>query len=145
MVQDDPRWHWILIQPIRGADGTYAENQGNFAAMKTLLKHGIDPNITRFGQTVLHFAAAYAGPVSDVERAQFAEMLIGYGARLNIRDDLLKSTPLGWACRWERRELAQTLMAHGAPVEEPDAEPWATPKAWAAKMKRDEIARMLAR
>jgi ankyrin repeat protein len=108
-----------------------------------LLRHGIDANIPRFGQTVLHFAAAYSGPVSDTDRARFAGMLLEHGARLDLRDDLLKSTPLGWACRWERPELAKTLIAYGAPIEEIDTEPWATPQSWAAKMKHTEIARIL--
>ena len=36
-------------------------------------------------------------------------MLIDRGARLDLRDDLLKSTPLGWACRWGRFEMAEVL------------------------------------
>ncbi|MGA7524889.1 MAG: hypothetical protein WBW84_20735 [Acidobacteriaceae bacterium] len=38
----------------------------------------------------------------SASRARFAAMLIDHGARLDLRDDLLKSTPLGWACRWGR-------------------------------------------
>ena len=97
------------------------------------------PNVKRFGQTPLHFTAAHHGPVGDEDRARFAAMLIDRGARLDIRDDLLKSTPLGWACRWGRMKLAQLLIARGAPVHEPDAEPWATPQAWAEKMNHEAI------
>jgi len=91
----------------------------------------------------LHFAAAYSGEVGDEDRARFASMLVDYGARLDVRDDLLKSTPLGWACRWGRRELAELLIARGAPVAEPDAEVWATPKSWAKKMKHDTVLAVL--
>jgi ankyrin repeat protein len=70
-------------------------------------------------------------------------MLIDHGASLSVRDDLLKSTPLGWACRWGRFRLAEVLIARGAAIEEPDAESWATPWAWALKMKRDEITAIL--
>jgi ankyrin repeat protein len=126
---DDPRWHWVIIQPIRGGG-----REGHFAGMALLLKHGINPNISRYGQTALHFAAAYRGEVSDEDRARFAGMLIDAGASLTVRDDLLKSTPLGWACRWGRRRMAEVLIARGASVDEPDAEPWATPTAWAGKM-----------
>jgi ankyrin repeat protein len=70
-------------------------------------------------------------------------MLLDYGARLDLRDDLLESTPLGWACRWGRRELAELLIARGAPVHEPDAEPWATPTAWAAKMEQEAVLAVL--
>jgi ankyrin repeat protein len=70
-------------------------------------------------------------------------MLIDHGANVNLRDDLLQSTPLGWACRWGRRELAQLLMRRGAPVHEVDAEPWATPAAWAKRMNHSEILSLL--
>jgi hypothetical protein len=45
-------------------------------------------------------------------------------ARLDIRDDLLKSTPLGWACRWGGAELVRLVLEHGADPVEADAEPW---------------------
>ncbi len=117
---DDERWHWILIQPMRGV--------GSLECMQMLLEHGVDPNVSRFGATALHFAAGRHGSLT-----RFASMLLDHGARLDLRDDLLKSTPLGWACRWGRKELVELLIARGAPVDEPDAEPWATPKAWAQK------------
>lgn len=140
---NDPRWHWVLIQPIRGATADRESREGHFASMELLLRHGIDPNVARYGQTALHFAAAYRGSVSNADRARFAAMLLDHGARLDLRDDLLKSTPLGWACRWRRKQLAELLIARGAPIDEPDAEPWATPKAWAEKMGQEEIRALL--
>ncbi len=139
----DPRWHWIMIQPIRGAGSDPGGNEGYLASMAVLLRHGVDPNVSRFGQTTLHYAAARHGEVCDADRARFAAMLIDYGARLELRDDLLKSTPLGWACRWGRSKLVELLIARGAPVDEPDAEPWATPKAWAEKMKHGAVLALL--
>ena len=143
LARNDPKWHWILIQPIRGAGANSEENEGHFRSMAALLDHGVDPNVTRFGQTALHFAAAYHGPVGDADRARFASMLLDHGARLDLRDDLLKSTPLSWACRWGRTKLAERLIARGAPVDEPGAESWATPKAWAKKMKHEEVFALL--
>jgi ankyrin repeat protein len=142
-ASNDSRWHWVLIQPIRGSGVNSAENEGHFQSLAVLLDHGVDPNVTRFGQTALHFAAAYHGPVGDADRARFASMLLDHGARLDVRDDLLKSTPLGWACRWGRTKLAERLIACGAPVDEPGAESWATPKAWAKKMKHEELLAIL--
>jgi ankyrin repeat protein len=141
---NDPKWHWILIQPIRGATGERPDTEGHFKSMAVLLRHGIDANVSRFGQTALHFAAGYHGSVSDQDRARFASMLIDHGARLDVRDDLLKSTPLGWACRWGRPKLVELLVARGAPIDEPDAEPWAAPKARAEKMGHHAILRALA-
>ena len=142
---NDHGWHWVIIQPIRGAGGNSAANSKHFRCMDLLLRHGVDPNVARMGQVALHFAAAYNGPVSDADRARFAIMLIDRGAKLDVRDDLLKSTPLGWACRWGRTKLAETLLAHGAALDEADAEPWATPKAWAGKKQHAEILKVLQR
>jgi ankyrin repeat protein len=111
--------------------------------MKILLQHGIDANVSRFGQTALHFAAARHGELSDSDRARFAGMLLDHGARLDLRDELLKSTPLGWASRWGRKELVELLIARGAPVNELDAEPWATPRKWAEKMKHGAVIEVL--
>lgn len=136
-------WHWLIIQPIRGATADHRDTEGHIACMHVLMRRGVDPNVQRFGQTALHFAAAYHGKVSDSDRARFAAILLDNGARLDLRDDILKSTPLGWACRWGRPKLVELLLERGAPAEEPDAEPWATPKAWATKMNHPEILKML--
>jgi ankyrin repeat protein len=58
-------------------------------------------------------------------------------------DDILKSTPLGRACRWGRIKLVRLLMEHGAVPEEKDAETWAQPLAWAQKMGHGKIASLL--
>jgi ankyrin repeat protein len=111
--------------------------------MAALLKHGVEPNVRRFGQTALHFAAAHHGAVGEGDRARFASMLLDHGARLDLRDDLLESTPLGWACRWGRQKLVELLIQRGAPVNEPDAEPWARPIAWAIKMNHPALINIL--
>lgn len=141
---DDPRWHWVLMQPPRAGGEDDARNEGHFRSMAVLLEHGIDPNISsRFGQTVLHFTAAHHGNLSDAARVRFARMLLDHGAKLDLRDDLLRSTPLGWACRWGRKGLVEYLIDRGASVHESDAELWATPQAWARKMKHDEVLAIL--
>lgn len=136
---NDPRWNWYLIQPVR----SLGDDRGALPpvtaddllrCLELLLEHGVDPNVARMGQTALHFTAARHGVPDEADRVRFAAMLVDHGARLDLRDDLLKSTPLGWACRWGRLELADYLIARGAPVNEADAEPWATPLAWAGKM-----------
>ena len=72
-----------------------------------------------------------------------ATMLLDAGASLTIRDSLLKSTPLGWACRWGRIELVRLYLERGADALEADAEPWATPLAWATKRGHHEIVELL--
>jgi ankyrin repeat protein len=142
-AKDDRRWHWVIIQPIRGAGADSAANEGHFRAMAAILRYGVDPNVPRFGATALHFAAAHHGRVPDADRARFAAMLVDHGARLDLRDEILHSTPLAWAARWGQVALARTLIERGAPIEEPDAEPWATPRAWAEKMGHPAISELL--
>jgi ankyrin repeat protein len=145
---DDRRWYWILIQPFRGVDDTMSMKsdvtiEDRLACLAHVLRHGANPNVPRMGQTVMHFLAARGGVKNESDRVRFAELLIDGGARLDLRDDLLKSTPLGWACRWGREELADCLLKRGSPAHEPDAEPWATPLSWATKMGHSQIAEKL--
>ena len=72
-----------------------------------------------------------------------ASILLDAGARTDVRDEFLKSTPLGWACRWGRVELVKLLLARGADPIEPEAEPWATPLAWAEQRQHAGIASIL--
>ena len=100
-----------------------------------------------FGRTLLHDIAGSwprSAPMGAEEQLAFATMLIDKGARLDARDDLLKSTPLGWACRWGQIELVKLLLSRGADPVEPDAEPWATPRAWAEKMHHKDVLAALA-
>ena len=66
-------------------------------------------------------------------RVAFATAILDRGARLDIRDNLLQSTPLGWACRWGQLPLVKLFLDPGADPIEADAEPWARPSAWAEK------------
>jgi ankyrin repeat protein len=79
----------------------------------------------------------------EKKHVPFAQMLLDAGARFDIRDDLLKSTALGWACRWGRVHFVKLLVERGADPVEADAEPWATPRAWAQKMKHDKVLEVL--
>jgi ankyrin repeat protein len=74
---------------------------------------------------------------------QLATILLDAGARLDVRDKLLKSTPLGWACRWGRVEMVKLFLARDADPVEADSEPWARPRAWAEKMNQTEILDLL--
>ena len=64
-------------------------------------------------------------------------------ARMDIRDDFLKSTALGWACRWGRVDLVKLLLARGADAIEADAEPWARPLAWAERRQHVKVVSLL--
>jgi ankyrin repeat protein len=77
--------------------------------------------------------------VTDAERAAFAAAALDAGARMDLRDDLLLSTPLGWASRWGRENLVRLFLDRGADPIEANAEPWATPLAWAEKMNHLDV------
>ena len=148
-VRDDPRWFHILEQPLRiwshGVAGEDWDRSAYLTCFRLLLDR-CDPNLRGregFGLTIMHSVAGSREHVTPEERTAFAEMLLDAGAKLDIRDHLLKSTPLGWACRWGRLELVKLFLARGADPVEAGAEPWATPKAWAASKDHQEILDLL--
>jgi hypothetical protein len=139
--RDDPRWYRILEQPARfwnHMGGHWEQpswDRGTYVRCFELVLRRCDANIRgRFGLTMLHDIAASREHLTADDRRAFATLLLDAGARWDVRDDLLKSTPLGWACRWGRGELVSLLMDRGADPTEMEAEPWATPTAWALKM-----------
>jgi len=141
--RDDSRWNWILLQPIRAAGPDTQENEPFFACLALILDHGVDPDVPRSGRTTLHYACAQHGSSRGADRARFAAMLLDHGADFTLRDDILRSTPLGWASRWGHKEVVELLLDRGAPAVESDAEPWAQPIAWARKMNHPEISALL--
>ena len=99
-----------------------------------------DANIVgSFGWTILHEIAAMRDRITEGEVIAFGRAALEAGARSDGRDDILKSTPLGWACRRGRIKLVRLLMEHGAVPREKDAETWAQPLAWAQKMGHGKI------
>jgi hypothetical protein len=156
----DARWFGILTEPLyfwHHIPWLYAGNKdfdrATYLTCFRLILGRCDPNIIGpFARTALHEVAAMRDhisedeardQVSEEEAASFAEALLNAGAKVGGRDDLLKSTALGWACRWGRVKVARRMLEHGADPVEPDAEPWATPRAWAAKRGRAEIIELL--
>jgi ankyrin repeat protein len=138
---DDPRWFWMLWRPVPGHEDYNAQQQAECCECFELILARCGPNhrATDYGQTMLHEAVSRDHGVG----VALANILLDAGARLDVRDDLLKSTPLGWACRWGRVEMVKLFLERGADPVEEDAEPWATPRAWAGKMHRPEIVELL--
>lgn len=141
--RDDPWWFHIMEQPIRVWSGEGAQ----LDCLKLIVER-CSPNILgrsgdRFNLTILHSVAGARPHVTAGQRLAFATVLLDAGARTDLRDGLLESTPLGWACRWGQAELVKLLLERGADPAESGAEPWATPKAWAEKMKHDNVLKVL--
>ena len=130
--RQDSRWLWPLWQAFTCDGGV----ERGLACFRLLLDRS-DPNQSDSGRTILHTVVARG------ENEHLPEMLLEQGARIDIRDELLKSTALGWACRWGRVHFVKLLLERGADPIETDAEPWATPRAWAQKMKHDNVLQVL--
>lgn len=138
--RSDARWQWMLMRPFGKHEASDRERY--VACFRMIIEQSGTDLPWRFGRTVLHDVAAAwprSAPMSAEDRIAFATILLEKGARLDVRDDLLKSTPLGWACRWGRIELVNLLLQRGADPVEVDAEPWATPRAWAEKMNHQHV------
>jgi hypothetical protein len=134
---DDPRWFWMLFRPMHNNPHKTAECCECFRLI--LARCGPHHRDADYMQSMLHMVVAHG----DKSGVALATMLLDAGARLDVRDKLLMSTPLGWACRWGRVELVKLFLARGADPVEADAEPWATPRAWAEKMEQTEIVELL--
>jgi Ankyrin repeats (3 copies) len=149
--RDDPRWFRILGEPLfhwnhyPRVRGNPELDRSTYLTCFRLVLERCGPNlIGGFGRTILHEVGALDDHVTEQEGEAFAKALLDAGAKTKVRDDLLKSTPLGWACRWGRIEVVKLLLERGADPIEADAEPWATPRAWAEKMRNGAIIALLA-
>ena len=147
---DDGRWYRMLEQPLRLWNhmpsfwANEAFDRSTYLTCFELVLRRSDPNVVgRFGMVILHDLAGARQHVTEEDQVDFATLLVDAGASLDRRDDLLLSTPLGWACRWGRVELVRLLLERGADPIEEDAEPWATPRAWAEKRGHTAVRELL--
>jgi ankyrin repeat protein len=140
---EDPRWHGMLVRNL--GDHPEPDRRRHIACFRQVLERA-DPGVAgKHGRTILHDLAAnwpHPGP-SPEGRVEMAALVLDRRARLDVRDYLLRSTPLGWACRWGRTELVRLLLDRGADPDEKDAEPWATPRAWAEKKGHHDVLDLL--
>lgn len=151
--QGDPRWNNLLSAPLGFWNHWYGPwchqewDRGTYlTCFKMILEKCGRPNAPlNNGATVLHQIVAMGDHVKPEERLEFAAAALDAGARLDLRDDLLRSTPLGWSCRWGREDLVRLFLSHSADPIEKDAEPWATPLAWAEKKGHSAIVALLRR
>ena len=149
--RNDVRWFRMLAAPLSFwhhipwlQAGNKELDRNAYLDCFRLVLGACDANIVgSFGRTVLHEIAAMRDWITEDEVIAFGRAALEAGARSDGRDNILKSTPLGWACRWGRIKLVRLLIEHGAVREEKDAESWAQPLAWARKMGHHEMISML--
>jgi hypothetical protein len=133
---DDPRWFWTLFRPMHNDPHKTVECCECFRLI--LARCGPHYRDADYRQTMLHEVVAHG----DKSGVALATMLLDAGARVDVRDDVLKSTPLR-CVPVGRIEIVRLFLARGADPVEADAEPWATPRAWAERMHRTEIVELL--
>jgi ankyrin repeat protein len=149
--RNDVRWFRMLAAPLSFwhhipwlRAGNKELDRSGYLECFQLVLGACDANVIgSFGRTIIHEIAAMRDFITDDEVTAFARAALDAGAGTDYRDDILKSTPLGWACRWGRIGLVRLMLEHGAVVEEKDAETWAQPLAWAQKMGHSKIASLL--
>ena len=153
---DDNRWFSLLEQPLRLWRTHPHRKFRDFdralypEIFRMILDYGVSPNLVgRFRYRLAHDLAAcgvvWGEPImTESERVTFGSILLDHGADLNVIDDLLQSSPLGWAVRWGKYDLARLYLERGANPTLAGAE-WATPLAWAEKKGYDDIADLIKR
>ena len=154
---DDPRWYAALCGP-RGfwsyvpwiESPLWQPDRAGYLESFRLILARCHANVRgSFGRTILHdviamgFHDGASGWITEEEALAFAVTLLDAGARTDVRDDLLESTPLGWACRWGRTLIVEELLRRDVDPHEPGAKPWATPRAWARKMGHQNVLALL--
>lgn len=110
------------------------------ALTELLFAHGMDPSRPDWlGIAPLH-QFARRGDVAN------AELYIEHGARLDARDEDIRSTPLGWAAKFGQAAMVELLLERGARPNLPDDRPelaWATPLAWATRRGHSQVVEIL--
>ena len=142
-----------LYQPLRGRfrqaalrydDGHADEHADKVEILRLLLENGADPNATDAKHmTPLHRLAGETSSWSDEEKVPFASLLLDHGAGLEVRDDELRSTPLGHACRYGLVRLSEVLLERGASVEPAKGADWTAPLVWARQHGHQNVVQLL--
>ncbi len=101
-----------------------------------IMANGMNPNTMSWHHVTILHDMAQNGNIAK------ADLLIQYGASLNLTDEEYQSTPLGLAARWGHIEMVKYLLKQGADPKKAGAA-WATPLAWAKKKGFSQIAAIL--
>lgn len=97
-----------------------------------MMEKGMNPNTMSWHHVSILHDIAQKGDIPK------AELLIKYGAEMNLLDEEYQSTPLGMAARWGHIEMVKYLLDQGADLNKSGAF-WATPLEWAKKKGFGEV------
>jgi hypothetical protein len=89
-----------------------AAQLGHAAVVGVLLDAGEDPD--RYNPDGLHSHSTPLHQAALAGHHEVVRVLVGRGARLDLKDKLWLGTPLGWARHGERKAVAEYLTMHGA-------------------------------
>ncbi len=111
--------HEATAQLLPVADGqsrhvalALAAQHGHSDVVRLLLDAGEDPS--RYNPDGYHSHATPLHHAALSNHADVVRLLVERGARLDMKDTVYQSTPLGWASHGGRREIAEYLRARGA-------------------------------
>jgi ankyrin repeat protein len=85
---------------------------GHADVVGVLIDAGEDPN--RFNPPGTHSHSPPLHQAIAAGHLNVVKLLVESGARLDIKDTIYESTPLGWAVYMDRAEIAALLREHGA-------------------------------
>ena len=106
---------------------------------RLLFRLGMDPNRSDWlGVTPMHTIAGKG-------RIDLAELFIEHGGRLDLCDETILSTPLGWAANFGQLEMVRYLLERGAPRRQTEVPDWAQPIEWAKRKNHLQIVDLLSR
>lgn len=97
-----------------------------------MMEKGMNPDTMSWHQVTILHDMAQKGNIPK------AELLIRYGANLDLVEEEYQSTPLGLAARWGQFDMVQFLIDQGADVNKSGAS-WSTPLQWARKKSHFDI------
>jgi len=107
------------------------------AFVRSLLQHGLNPNRRNWlGITMLH----RCGNKGNIP---IAEVLLEFGADINVVETEWSATPLGWAAKDGQYDMVSWLLQKGADPNLPADEPWARPIEWAKRRGHESIVALL--
>lgn len=115
LVDDVARLFATADEKSKHAALALAAQHGHAEVVRYLLDAGEDPS--RYNPEGFHSHSTPLHQAVSAGHTEVVRLLVERGARLDVKDGIYQSTPLGWADYGGRMEVADYLRANGAPIE----------------------------